>query len=268
MAAPFQLPRGEGERVLLSFEYGRRYRAPALRVADVGNLRMMPGESIATFGSRIRWLTGLVLERGAVPVLLGGDHSVTSFALEALAAGTEDFGIIHFDAHHDLYPPLAANFSYVTHANPFTGVLESPRLKRLFQLGLRMSEHVEAGKLRADPRVSYVSARELQRRSPEQVFAGLDRTLPYYLSFDVDCLDPSIAPETGTPEPGGLTYYQALDLVDHASREFRLLGWDIVEVGQREGLENRAACVAARLLEQLLLGRMAFEPLGPYLRNP
>jgi arginase family enzyme len=230
----------------------------------MGSIAGLAGEGMATFGPRITLLTEMILERGGVPGMLGGDHSCTAFALEAHLRHWPALGILHFDAHHDLWPPAGPQFDYVTHANVFHRPLGSPSLKILHQLGLRVFESASAHRLQEDPRVSFFSARDLQHMEPAAAFAGLPRDIPYYLTFDIDCIDPIHAPETGTPLPGGLSYHQALDLVDYAAREFQLVGWDIVEVGQASGAVNGAANCAARLVRQLLLGSRPFAPLGGY----
>jgi arginase family enzyme len=256
----------DADTVYLDFETRRHYSGSAPRVADLGSVVPLPGESIGTYGPRISLLTDLILESGAVPGMLGGDHSCTAFALEAHVRRCPAMGIIHFDAHHDMWPPPAPQYHYITHANVFHDMLRSPSLQVMRQLGLRAFEAAPGRRLKDDRRVSYFSARELQRMSPEEAFAGLPRDIPYYLTFDIDCIDPVYAPETGTPLPGGLTFHQAVDLVDYAAREFMLVGWDIVEVGQSEGAVNGAALCAARLVRQLLLAAMPFEPLSGYTR--
>jgi arginase family enzyme len=266
MANPFRLELGPGDVSYLDLEMRRRYaKVPSL--ADVGDVRIMPGESIHTYGARVKALAGLILDEGSKPAMLGGDHSATWFVLDALLERLPGLGIIHFDAHHDAWPPLAPQFNYVNHGNPFCHALKSPALKVLHQLGLRTFEPAFDATLKRDSRVSYWSARELQKLSPEAAFEHLPREIPYYLTFDVDCLAPSLAPETGTPEPGGLTYYQAFELVDHAARHFDLVGFDLMEVSQSEEHVNHAARIAARLLGQLVLGASAFEPLVTYVRE-
>ena len=257
-------PRAAAGTVYLDFEMRRQYSGPPPAVADLGSAAGLAGESMATYGPRIALLSELILARGAIPGMLGGDHSCTAFALEAHLRRWPAMGIIHFDAHHDLWPPPGPHFRYVTHANVFHDVLGSPALRVMRQLGLRVFEAAPGQRLQRDDRVSFFNARELQHMSPEAAFAGLPRDIPYYLTFDIDCIDPVYAPETGTPLPGGLTYHQAIDLVDYAAREFRLAGWDIVEVGQSEGAVNGAAMCAARLVRQLLLAGMPFEPLAAY----
>ena len=233
---------------------------------DFGDVVAQPGEAISTYGPRIGVVVEQILEQGAIPAMLGGDHSCTAFAIQPHLKRNKALGIIHFDAHHDLWAPPAPQYSYVTHANALYGALQSDRVVKLLQLGLRVFDVAFAAQLQDDSRLEYFSAYELQNMSPEKVFAGLPDDIPYYLSFDIDCIDPLVAPETGTPLPGGLSYYQALGLVDYAARNFNLVGWDIVEVAQGQGLSNGAALCAARLARQLMLGTMPFEPLTKYAR--
>lgn len=254
------------DRVFLDFEMRRQYSAPVPDVLDLGDVAALPGEGIATYGPRVELVADMIVERGGIPAMLGGDHSCTAYAIKPHLKRNKALGIIHFDAHHDLWPPPAPQYSYVTHANALYGALGSDRVSHMRQLGVRVFDAAVPGQLKGDSRLSYFSARELQHMAPPEAFSGLPTDIPYYLSFDIDCIDPQIAPETGTPLPGGLTYYQALDLVDHAARNFDLAGWDIVEVGQRAGGTNGAALCAGRLMRQLMLGKMSHVAITNYAR--
>lgn len=266
-ARPFQAPGAGDDERIVDLDFRRLYGAIP-PVIDLGNIEPVPGESIRSYGARIRLVASLIRARGGRPAMLGGDHSTTAFVLDALLERPRPFGILHFDAHHDLTPVLAPTLSYVTHGNPFLRALPSEALVCLFQLGLRGVQPMSQSRLRHDPRIRYRSARELRQLRPEQAFEGVSDKIPYYLTFDIDCIDPSIAPETGTPLAGGLTYYQAIELVDHAARRFELLGWDIVEVGQGEGRINRAAAIAGDLVKTLILASAPYEPLESYLEDP
>lgn len=264
---PFQPAGADGDVRIVDLDFRRLYGAIP-PVIDLGNIEPIPGESLSSFGSRIRLVASLILARGGRPAMLGGDHSTTAFVLDAVLERQRPFGILHFDAHHDLTPVLAPTLHYVTHGNPFLRALPSDALTCLCQLGLRGVQPMARSRLRSEPRIRYRSARELHRLTPEQAFDGVPDGIPYYLTFDIDCLDPAIAPETGTPLAGGLSYYQAIELVDHAARRFDLLGWDIVEVGQGEGRINRAAAIAGDLIKVLLLADAPYEPLASHLEEP
>lgn len=248
---------------LLDLDGRRSFPAGGLPVLDLGSVVYRIGESLADFGARLSQVVRAVLEVGMIPVMLGGDHSLSHFPLSVIAEGEREFGILHFDAHSDLYDDVGADI--LTHANFLLPVLASGSLRRVHQIGLRGFQ-MQVHKQRAivDPRISYVSAREVARRTPEQVFAGLPRDIPYYLTFDIDCMNPLIAPETGTRVIGGLDYYDALDLIDYAGRNFRLIGADFVEVALRPESAQSAATIAAHLLAELLLSLVPSQPLSSY----
>jgi arginase family enzyme len=264
----FGLPE-RGVSFVQDVEFRRQYRAEDLpAILDAGDVPYETGESIERYGARLRYLVERIVRAGMRPFTIGGDHSVTRFALGAVLASRSlaaPVGVLHFDAHHDLYRGLPP--SPLCHANPFAWVVRDPSLALLYQIGLRASfDQIERGsRLAAEPRLRWMSAREIQGQTPEQVFAGIPRDLPYYLSFDIDVLDPAYAPETGSLEVGGLSYYQCLELVDYAARTFELVGADVVEVGGTERRVNLAAKVAARLAAQILLGRTPATPLESYL---
>lgn len=248
---------------LKDFDLRRRYRLPRYAL-DLGNVRIHTSEGLEAAGTRLSCVIQRLVEHALRPVVLGGNHAATLYAVEPLLARHDRLGIIHFDAHHDCYPDQHA----VSHSNLFRRLLEHDGVCRVHQIGLRtVEEEFLPGQSSASPKLSYTSALEAcTARDPAEVFADLDPALPYYLSFDVDCLAPQVAPETGTPVPGGLDFYTALRLVDHASRRFDIVGADFVEVSDYLGPEHGAGSAAARLLLQLLLGTVPYEPLdGRYL---
>lgn len=241
---------------LLDIDGRRSFAAAELPVLDLGNAVLRIGESLADFGARLSEVLRAVLDAQMVPILLGGDHSLSFFPLALMAERHREFGILHFDAHTDLYD--ATEPEILTHANFLVSILKHGSVRRVHQIGLRGFQPVLAKqRLVDDPRISYVSAREVARLQPEQVFAGLPRDLPYYLTFDIDCMTPQQAPETGTRMIGGLDYYTALNLVDYAGRNFRIIGADFVEVALRPESGQWAAQTAAHLLLELMLSFMS-----------
>ena len=246
-------------RMLLDFE-GERCFDELPAIVDVGNIAYSPGESLETIGKRIAFVFGQARARGIVPVMIGGDHAWTHFPLAELARAGDDFGIIHFDAHHDMYPDVHGR---LTHANPFLEVLKSSSLRTFLQLGLRTLQLPDDRTVLVDePRVRYIPARRLRSMRPAEVFSSLPRDIPYYLTFDVDCLD---VDETGCPVIGGLSYYDGLDLFEHIAKTFDVIGADFMEVAG-EGLpHNRAAEATSRYLFELLVGKQPSRPLQSYI---
>ena len=256
---------GEWVTALLDVSFRREVNTRGLRVLDLGDVLYSPGEDIAVAGQRVTKLLDQILEHDMVPVLLGGDHSVSWFVLQTLLPRNERLSVVHLDAHHDLYPSRVPRLH---HGNPFTYALERPSLVRLLQLGVRTLE-VKPKRTRQilDRRIRWHSARELGRMTPAEALQSLPREVPCYLSFDVDCLDPGVAPETGYWSPGGLSLDRALELVDHLARDHRVVGADFVEVSQAQGPRNAAAAAAARVAAQLMLGSCPTKPLRSYYRR-
>ena len=247
---------------LVDYDMGRKYNASDLpAIFDLGNVNYQTGEGLQPACRRYQILLEWALQSDLRPITLGGDHSLTAPALEVLQAKYREFGIIHFDAHHDLYPSLDGA---LTHANPFVHAARYDGLKRVLQIGLRTVELMtDDYRIVPDSRFSYVSAYQVQNASPEHVLGGLPDNIPYYLSFDVDCLSPWNAPETGTPVFGGISYYQALALIASIGQRFELIGADFVEVSGGGGM-NMAANASANLLFRLLLSHTPYEPLTEY----
>jgi arginase family enzyme len=238
----------------LDVDMRRLYTAPKTPVLDLGNVVNRAGERTSAFALRVRHLLERLLGRGLTPVTIGGDHSITWYVLQVFLDHFPALGVLHFDAHSDLY--FSALGRRLSHANPFVFALERPELKVIRQFGLRTIEYVGPQVEPVhDARLSYWSARELQRMTPSDAFAGLPTDIPYYLSFDVDCMDPQIAACTGTPIIGGLSYYQALELLDHAYQRFTIVGADFVEVGPSQMKSNPAAEIVAHYMARFFVAK-------------
>jgi arginase family enzyme len=246
---------GEGD--VVDYELGRFYPAPAPRVADLGDVEP-DGARMDHVGARLGKAVRELLAHGMRPLVLGGDHTLTHYVLaEAIARG-ERFGILHFDAHADLGPSRT-----LSHANVFRAAIESPCVERIVQIGLRGIERVTPFATRVPcPKRSVISARQAQGGLALRALEDLPKDIPYYLSFDIDCLDAALARETGTPLFGGLSFELATDLVDYVARNVRLLGADFVEVSGPASALNSAATIAAGLLARCVLGDSPFEPLS------
>lgn len=251
------------EHPLLDFEFRRKYSRYERNTYDLGDLVTLPGEPFEQFGARLTHATKAILKQQLTPVILGGDHSISRYSIGALLNHYSEIGIIHFDAHHDLYGTRAR----LTHANVFQFLLGAKQLVHLHQIGLRTLEVTsERYKVKGDDRLSFVSSLELQTMSPERVFAPLKRReIPYFITFDIDCISPQIAPETGTPASGGLTQYQAMNLLDYAYRNFHIVGLELVEVAKSGSRANRAASLAAAFAIRFCLSQETHDVLTDYV---
>ena len=166
------------------------------------------------------------LSRGHIPVTLGGEHSLTFGAVMGIKDSLgAPFGILQIDAHADLraaYQGQPHSHASVMHLCAEAGI-------PIYQLGVRAfcAEEAEA---RIRYGIGYRDAGELVRQQRTELTLPDEFPDQIYISFDLDGLDPSVLPATGTPVPGGLGFYQALDLVSSACTGRRIVGLDVVEL--------------------------------------
>lgn len=215
----------------------------------------------------VAWVKGeadTLLDAGKLVAVLGGDHSVPLGLMRALAGRHRDYGILHIDAHSDL---RKAYEGFVhSHASIMQNALELDSVTRLVQVGVRDTCEEEMDAVAASGgRVRLFDYRMLSRRrfSGESWSSIVDEILAelpqeVYVSFDVDGLDPSLCPGTGTPVPGGLEFEEALFLVDRAVESGRdIIGFDLCEVSPGTSPEEEwNANVGSRLLYRLSLASM------------
>ncbi|MCG7520917.1 agmatinase [Ruegeria sp. Ofav3-42] len=182
--------------------------------------------SLAEIMDRLSQRTEAAVRAGKIPVTLGGEHSLSYGAVMGVARAMEQpIGIVQIDAHADLrnaYQGEKHSHASVMHLLAEEGI-------KLAQFGVRAFSTEEA-KSRLKNHVFHVDAEELVTGSIHAVDLPEDFPELVYVSFDVDGLDPSQMPATGTPVPGGLGYYQALRLVEHALQHRKCVGFDVVEL--------------------------------------
>jgi len=181
---------------------------------------------------RIAKRTAAAVMAGCVPVTLGGEHSLTYGAASGVARALgRAVGIVQIDAHADLRKAYQGERH--SHASVMQLLTEEKGLS-LAQFGVRALCAEEVAR-RAACDVFFRDAEELIVENIQSVDLPASFPEDIYVSFDVDGLDPSILPATGTPVPGGLGYYQALGLVRHAVKGRRLVGVDVVELAPKSG---------------------------------
>ncbi|HEX5136814.1 MAG TPA: agmatinase [Planctomycetota bacterium] len=170
------------------------------------------------------------LAAGRVVGCLGGEHSISLGPLQAAARVRKGLGILHVDAHPDLRDEYEG--TRFGHGCVMRRVLEEKGVARLVQVGLRAVSAEDHAAIEGDKRVRPFYAHDLARREPAEWIGAVLAELPprIYVSFDVDGLDPSVVPGTGTPEPGGLSWWGALALLRAALAQRELVGFDIVEL--------------------------------------
>lgn len=188
------------------------------------------------------------LATGRVVGLVGGDHSTPLGLMRALAASGSRFGILHIDAHADLRDAYEG-FEY-SHASIMRNALKIEGVEKLVQVGLRDFSRAEAEFAASESRVVWYTDRAW---SAHKDYEGLVAQLPQevYISFDIDGLERALCPSTGTPVPGGVSWHDALNLLDAVRRSGRrVVGFDLTEVTPGQEWD---AIVGARLLYKLCL---------------
>jgi len=207
---------------------------------------------------RIESATLGYLQRGKIVGIAGGDHSVPLGALRAYARFFKSFGIVHIDAHADLRSSYEG-FVY-SHASIMRNVLDLPQVERLVQVGVRDFCKEEAGVIAgSNGRVRLYTDAALKSalfsgKTWEYLCRDIINCLPenVYISFDIDGLDPSLCPNTGTPVPGGLSFSEATFLLKKITESGRkIIGFDLVEVAGAAGADAWDGIVGARLLYKL-----------------
>jgi agmatinase len=233
-----------------------------LVVADYGDADVLIGNTDGTYAN-IRTFVAEILEGGAMPIILGGDHGITWPVATAVADvyGYGKIGVVHFDAHADTAPDMRG--ALAGHGTPMRRLIESGAVpgRSFVQVGLR-------GYWPDPPILAWMEEQQMRTHFMAEIRAdGLDAVLEraldealdtadhLYISVDVDCADPAFAPGTGTPEPGGLTTGEILRAVRRLTAEVGAVGMDVVEVSPPyDAGNNITALFAHRCVMEALTG--------------
>lgn len=248
-----------GPRALRSIERVGPYNdalgcAPVheMAVADIGDVPFRSRFDLAKSHEDIEAHVSRIVDAGVIPVGVGGDHSITHPILRAVGRD-RPVGLIHIDAHCDTGGPYEGERFH--HGGPFRnavldGVLDPTRT---IQIGIRgAAEYIwEFSRISG---MTVVHARDISRMGLDAVIALARKVVgdgPTYISFDIDSLDPAFAPGTGTPEVGGLTTREALELI-RGMRGANLVGGDVVEVAPAYDTTTNTAQNGAQMLFEIL----------------
>ena len=243
-----------------------------LRVVDFGDAAVVPTDPEKTH-AQIEHTVGQAVAAGAIPVILGGDHSITEPNVRAVAARHGTVGLVHFDTHTDTGTEVFG--VEVSHGTPMFRLVRDGHVagERYVQIGLRgyWPSEAEFGWQREHGITSFfmhdvrdLGIREIVERTVATVGGG-----PVFLTVDVDVLDPSVAPGTGTPEPGGMSSVDLLWACRDLAQRLEVVGMDVVEViPTAVGSADVTALVADRIVREALTGialrrRDAHEMLTP-----
>ena len=236
-----------------------------LRIVDYGDAPVLPADA-ARSHEAIERTVGEVVSAGAIPIVLGGDHSIADPDIRACAARHGPLGLVHFDTHTDTGTEVFG--VEVSHGTPMYRLVEQGHVdpRRYVQIGLRgywpgpkefawQQEQGIVSFFMHD--VRELGIREVIERTLAVLGAG-----PAYATVDVDVLDPAFAPGTGTPEPGGMTSGDLLWACRTVAEQLELVGAEVVEViPTAVGSADVTALVADRIVRELLTG-IAQRPRG------
>ncbi len=190
-----------------------------------------------------------ILDAGSMPVVLGGEHTVTYGVIKGyLDAGEDDFGVVQIDAHADLRDAYEGD--PLSHASVMRRVCHEGI--PLYQLGIRAYCEEEKAVRESNPNIFYQDADELVPQAIQSIELPDAFPQKVFFTVDIDGLDPSVFPSTGTPVPGGLGWYQTLKLFESVARQRQIIGFDLMEFSPLEGFH--AYDFAAALLSYKLMG--------------
>lgn len=226
----------------------------AQNCADLGDAPVNPADLDDSL-LRITNFYKRLVEKNIRPLTAGGDHLCSLPILRALAE-CEPLGMVHFDAHTDLFDGYFGGFQY-THGTPFRRAIEEKLLdpKRVVQIGIRGTAYnyddIEWGE---EQGVRIIRIEEVYDRGIDEIMdeaRNILGTQPTYVSFDIDSIDPSFAPGTGTPEIGGFTSFEAQKMVRRLAG-LNLVGADLVEVSPPFDPSGVTAWIGASIMFELL----------------
>ncbi|WP_294608758.1 agmatinase [uncultured Roseovarius sp.] len=222
--------------------------------ADLGDVGPNPADIMDSM-ARITAFYDQVIDAGITPLTAGGDHLTTLPVLRALARRAP-LGMIHFDSHTDLFHSYFGGTMY-THGTPFRRAVEEGLLdpKRVVMIGIRGTMYdTEDRDFAAANGIRLILIEEFHARGPEDVMAEAREIAgngDTYVSYDIDFVDPTFAPGTGTPEVGGPNSYQALQVV-RGLEGVRIVGADMVEVSPPFDTSGGTAFLGASIMFEML----------------
>ena len=182
-----------------------------------------------------------ILEQDALPLVLGGDHSITYPVMRAIHRKFGQVNILHFDAHPDLYDDFEGN--PYSHASPLARVMEEGLAGRLVQVGIRtLNQHLREQVARFGVEIHEMLNLDIQS-------IGRDFEGPVYLSIDLDALDPAYAPGVSHHEPGGMSVRDVLGIIQQLPGQ--IVGADIVEYNPTRDINGMTGMVAAKILKEV-----------------
>jgi len=225
------------------------------KIVDIGDADIIHTDTIRSH-KNIKFGVKKILESKAIPIILGGDHSINIPCIEAFE-NQGNIHIIQIDAHLDYVDERhGVRFG---HGNPMKRASEKTYVKGITHIGIRnVSSTAKEGYDDARLNGSKIfSVRNLRNIGAKSILDEIPKNVQYYITIDIDAFDPSIASGTGTPSHGGFYYYEILELLNGIIRQGNVVGLDLVEVAPDYDLTNSTSTLAAQLLMNTI-GRILY----------
>ena len=216
------------------------------KIVDIGDADIIHTDTIKSH-TNIKFGVQKILAAKAIPVVMGGDHSINIPCIDAFE-NEDPIHVIQIDAHLD-FVDERHGVRY-GHGNPMRRASEKKYVSGLTQIGIRnVSSTAKDGYIDAREKGSKIfSVRHLRQMGINKILNEIPKNKRYYLTIDIDAFDPSIASGTGTPSHGGFYYYEVLELIDGIIKQGSVVGLDLVEVAPDYDLTNSTSTLAAQLL--------------------
>lgn len=226
------------------------YLGEGTKIVDLGDADIVHTDTIRSHAN-IEYGVRKILESGAIPVVLGGDHSINIPCINAFE-GQGPIHVLQIDAHLDFVDERhGVRFG---HGNPMRRAAEKPYVTGLSQIGIRnVSSTAKEGYVDARAMGSDIlSVRQCRAQGVEALLDRIPADANIYLTIDIDGFDPSIAPGTGTPSHGGFLYYEVLELIAAVAKRQRIVGIDLVEVAPDYDPTGSTSTLAAQILLNII----------------
>lgn len=207
------------------------------------------GKNVKAEIEKLDRLVQAVLDAGKFPITFGGEHSISAGTIRPFARKYKDLAVLHFDAHADLRDGYAGE--HYSHAAALRRVLDHKEITKLISVGIRNISQSEIPFLeKSKNRITIHWGKDREKWDYKKIVAPL-KGRDVYLTFDVDGFDASLMPATGTPEPGGLFWNDAMGIISEAAKICNIVGADVNELAPRKELHS-ADFIAAKLAYKIL----------------
>lgn len=253
-----------GQYDLYDFDLKKIYDVKNFSIKDVGNISYNINEAPVSIGIEVERSTRNIFANDHTPIVIGGDHSFTYYVVKAALEKYERINLIQFDAHHDTYLNNEHQKSALSHGN-FIAALLRTELIDLYQYGVRTVGFL------SDESLSFLKKRkkgyssiEVLRTEPGELFSGIDKNIPCYISIDADVISPGIIPNVGNPIIGGIDHYTIQNLLQYLIANYTVIGFDFMELCDAKNAKqmDEGEEIFAKLILNILLSKVPSRELN------